>query len=106
MSEITYGQLVEKVALAIDPWLTESDLVTLRGGGPFIGYSRADKAARATRRVFETIADALKEPTEAMKCVGAMEYAMCHQRVQTAESNAEDIFRAMLAASPLFKEGE
>ena len=49
------------------------------------------------------------EPTEEMMIAGAQEYAMTHQRVQTAESCAKDVYKAMLAAAselPAPPEGE
>ena len=93
MTNMTHEQLVEKVSKAIcmanchnpDAVLTDN-----------LDHSKWEIYVPDARASIATIAEALKEPTEAMIDAGRNE--------TFSERHFLDVFRAMLTASPLHKE--
>ena len=104
MTNLTHEQLVEKVSKAIcmvnchnpDAVLTDN-----------LDHSKWEIYVPDARAAIATIAEATKEPTEAMIMAG--EKTICVHR-WTFEgdviANPQDVFSDMHAASPLYPEGK
>ena len=99
MTDLTHTELVEKVADIIDP----------KSKGPMREYriTQRELAESLATEIVSTIAEALKEPTEAMVSEGDELFPFARGTESHAMSGGltpEKVFRAMLTASPLHEE--
>lgn len=109
MTNLTHEQLVEQLVFVIDPRLSPAVVRNALEDGDYSKNSPIGKAVVTARAAIATIAEATKEPTEAM--IEAVDDLLPFSRGTETHAMAggftpEAFHRAMHAKSPLYPEGK